>query len=106
MKKNKIFYFGISIFVLYFCKHNSIMDKSIHSDDYKVIINLLRKERETLGMTQQELAQRMHVKQAMISKIETCERRLDVIELRSYCNALGISFVSFMTALDKVLEHD
>ena len=82
------------------------MDKSIHSEDYRVIINLLRKEREAKGITQKDLADRMHVKQAMISKVETCERRLDVIELRSFCKALDIPFVSFISALDKVLEND
>ncbi len=82
------------------------MDKSIHSKDYKHLITFLRNQREAKGITQMELAERMGVKQAMISKIETCERRIDVIELRSICNALDIPFVSFISSLDKKLEND
>ena len=41
-----------------------------------------------------------------VSKIETHERRLDVIELREICLALGISFPEFVTEFDEYLKEE
>lgn len=42
--------------------------------------------------------------QTFISKIENSERRIDVIELRTICKALKISFTDFVIELEKHLE--
>lgn len=72
------------------------MDKSIHTEKYKKLISHLRKKREELGITQRQLAEKLDVTQAVVSKIETCERRLDVIEFQMICDALNISYISFL----------
>ena len=53
------------------------------------------------GVTQAQLAELLKVNQAFISKIETCERRLDIIELHHICQVLGISFVDFIQEVDR-----
>ena len=53
------------------------------------------------GVTQTQLAELLKVNQAFISKIETCERRLDIIELHHICQVLGISFVDFIQEVDR-----
>lgn len=53
------------------------------------------------GVTQAQLAELLKVNQAFISKVETCERRLDIIELRNICQVLGISFVDFIAEVDR-----
>ena len=53
------------------------------------------------GVTQAQLAELLKVNQAFISKIETCERRLDIIELYHICQVLGISFVDFIQEVDR-----
>lgn len=76
------------------------MDKSIHSHLYHQVIGRLRSKRE-MGVTQAQLAELLKVNQAFISKIETCERRLDIIELHHICQVLGISFVDFIQEVDR-----
>lgn len=65
------------------------MDKSIHSHLYHQVIGRLRGKREKLGVTQVQLAELLKVNQTFVSRIETCDRRLDFIELRQICQVLG-----------------
>lgn len=53
------------------------------------------------GVTQAQLAEFLKVNQAFISKVETCERRLDIIELHHICQVLNISFVDFIAEVDR-----
>lgn len=77
--------------------------KSIHSQNYKIVIQTLRSLRESKGITQSNLATMLGCNQTVISKIETFERRLDIIELRTICQKLDISFIEFITNIDKKL---
>ena len=72
------------------------MEKSIHQKRYHTMIALLRGKREAIGMTQFQLAEKLNVSQTVVSKIETCERRLDVIELIDVCDAINVPFVDFI----------
>ena len=77
------------------------MDKSTHSHLYHQVIGRLRSKREMKGVTQSQLADLLDVNQGFVSKIETCDRRLDIIELHHICQVLGISFVDFIQEVDK-----
>ena len=76
------------------------MEKSIHQKRYHTMIALLRGKREAIGMTQIQLAEKLDVSQTVVSKIETCERRLDVIELIDVCDAVNVPFVDFLNELN------
>ena len=76
------------------------MDKSIHSENYQSVISLLKKARVDAGITQIDLANKLGVTQTFVSKCERCERRLDIIELRSFCTAIGINLLDFIEALE------
>ena len=80
--------------------------KSKHTDDYRCIIQQLRNIREEKRITQNELANLLGCNQTIISKIETFERRLDIIELRIICKKLNVDFVDFVTNIDKRLSND
>lgn len=80
--------------------------KSIYKKDYQQLLEMLKSYRLERGVTQEQLASRLGVSQAIISKIETHERRLDVIELREICVAIGISFSDFIIQLDKKLTKN
>jgi transcriptional regulator with XRE-family HTH domain len=56
----------------------------------RVLLSLLRRARQQLGITQTELAGRLGRPQSFVSKYESGERRLDLIELRRVCKALGL----------------
>lgn len=79
------------------------MEKSIHQKRYHKMIALLRGKREAIGMTQIQLAEKLNLSQTVVSKIETCERRLDVIELIDVCEAINISYLDFFNELNSKL---
>ena len=54
--------------------------KTIHSKEHEQLRAMLKQQRETLGLTQRALAERMGVIYSLIGKVETGDRRLDVIE--------------------------
>jgi len=75
------------------------MLKSIHSSRYRQFLELLRAERRNAGVTQVMLANRIGVTQSVISKMESGERRLDVVETLEICDALRISQRDFLLAV-------
>jgi transcriptional regulator with XRE-family HTH domain len=77
--------------------------KHIHSQDHKKFCDLVRRIREEKGITQQVLAQRLDVPQSFVSKVETGERRLDILELRSLCVALELPIKRFIQLLEEAL---
>lgn len=72
---------------------------------YLVVTELLYRLRINSGLTQQELAAKLNSPQSYISKIETGERRIDLIELREICKALNSNIVEFATMLEKELNE-
>ena len=57
-------------------------------------------------MTQAQLAACLKTDQTVISKIESGERRVDVLELREICKAVGITLEGFVRKLEKSLKSD
>lgn len=51
----------------------------------------LREARLKAGMTQGEVAKKLHRPQSFVSKYEKGERRLDIAEFIKICKVLGIS---------------
>lgn len=75
------------------------MDKSIHNSSYKAVINHLRNKRIERLITQEKMAELLGISQATLSKIESCERRVDIIELRQFCRVMNIPFIDFITEI-------
>ncbi len=65
------------------------MEKSLRSPEHQRLVALLRQLREEAGFRQVEVAERLGRPQSFVSKYEAGERRLDLIELRFVCEALG-----------------
>jgi transcriptional regulator with XRE-family HTH domain len=81
------------------------MEKSIYSHDYRLFLRLLRDARRQAGVTQTELANRLGRTQSFVSKCERGERRIDVVELRKFCNALEVDFPDFAARLHARLKN-
>lgn len=81
------------------------MDKTIYSAQNAVFLRLLRKERKKADLTQDQLADRLGATQSFVSKCERGERRLDVVELRDWCLALGISLDTFARRFEKACQE-
>jgi transcriptional regulator with XRE-family HTH domain len=82
------------------------MSKSIFSEEYRVLLRHLREARRRAGLTQEDVASRIGQGQSFVSKCERGERRIDVIELRNFCRAIGIDFFEFLASLEKELDGD
>jgi transcriptional regulator with XRE-family HTH domain len=53
------------------------------------------------GLTQAQLAARVHRDQTFVSNYESGERRLDILELREVCCATEMDLALFIRRLDK-----
>ena len=58
------------------------MDKSIYSSSHKNLVERLRLTRQNLHLTQKEVAKLLGKTQSYISKIESGQRRIDIIQLK------------------------
>ncbi|WKM74723.1 helix-turn-helix transcriptional regulator [Klebsiella oxytoca] len=63
---------------------------SIYSNDYQLVIKALRDARIACGLTQQEVASAFGRPQSFIAKVESGERRLDVVEFVRFCRAVNV----------------
>ncbi len=66
------------------------MAKSLHSPEYEHFRLLMITAREKKGLTQSDIALTLGRPQSFVSKYESGERRLDMIEFIQVCLALGI----------------
>lgn len=73
--------------------------KTIYSEEYAHLLLLLRRKRLDAKLTQAQLAKKLGVPRTLIGKCERGERRIDVIELQAFCNALGTELQAFMNEL-------
>lgn len=73
--------------------------KSIHDPRYRQFIEQLIVLREACGTTQTRLAEMLGKSQSYVAKVENLDRRLDVIELVDWLQALNASPHRFMAKL-------
>lgn len=62
----------------------------VTSEAYSALVEVLVQVRVDGGLSQRDLAERLEKPRSYISKIETKERRIDVLELLDMAEALGI----------------
>ena len=71
---------------------------------YAQLRELLIAARQAQGLTQVEIADRLGKPQSFVSKYESGERRLDVIELIEICRTLDVSPAALVTKLSGATE--
>ena len=71
------------------------------SEASRLLRELLREKRQSAQLKQADLAKRLGQYQSFVSKYESGERRLDVIELRTVCEALGTTVEEMLRTIDK-----
>lgn len=80
------------------------MKKRIYLAQRDRLVSLLREMRVEAGLTQVELAARIETDQAYVSRYESGQRRLDVLDVREICQAIGITLEEFVKRLEKALK--
>lgn len=82
------------------------MDQDQRYKSRSTLLRLLRSIRTEAGLPQQELAARLGRPQSYVSKYETGERRLDVLELREVCRACGVRLPDFAARLEQAFDTE
>lgn len=65
------------------------MRKSIHTSEYAALCEELRAARKNAGLSQRALAERLKVSPSWVAKVETGERRIDLVEFKWFLGACG-----------------
>ena len=63
---------------------------SIHSKEYKELIERLKKARKDAGLTQTQVAKMLKKHQSYMAKIETGQRRIDILEVKTLAKVYKI----------------
>ena len=69
-----------------------------HDPLYIEFIAKLRRARRERGLSQKAFGELIGKEQSFVSKVETCERRLDVIEAAKWCKTLGLILTDTLPA--------
>lgn len=75
------------------------MPRSIHSDEYRKLTAILLDARSNVGLTQQEVADRLGKPQSYVAKVERNERRIDVVEFIALAKALDVDPTRLFSAV-------
>lgn len=60
------------------------MSKAIYSKDHKYIVEQLKKARLEAGFDQEQVAKLLGKTQSHVSKVESGQRRIDVVSLKEF----------------------
>ena len=77
------------------------MRKSIYTREQQRLVDLLRTIREEAGLTQVQLAKKLRRPQSFVSRFESGQRRVDLVELKAICEALGTSLLDFVGRFER-----
>lgn len=72
------------------------MQKTIHSEKYKKFIDKLKNARKEAILNQIEVAKKLKKPQSYVSKCESGERRVDILELKEFSNLYGKNIEYFI----------
>lgn len=69
----------------------------------EALIRLLVTIRKEAGLDQTAVAKAVGKNQSFVSRYESGERRLDVLELRAVCRACGLTLAKFVKRLESAI---
>lgn len=81
------------------------MQKSLYTPEQIKLQQLLQQLRKDANLTQLALAKKLNVAPSRISEYEKAGRRMDILQLRLYCEAVGITLRDFVDRLENALSE-
>jgi transcriptional regulator with XRE-family HTH domain len=72
--------------------------------DQELLLSLLRAIREERGLHQTDVANALGCPQSFVSKYEAGARRLDLLELKKVCDAIGVELSEVVRRFEIALE--
>ncbi|WP_209509570.1 MULTISPECIES: helix-turn-helix transcriptional regulator [unclassified Ruegeria] len=82
------------------------MSKTIRSSGHKALCQAIVDARKRSGLSQEQVAERLHCQQSLIARIESEERRIDVVELIVICRALGVDPEEVLRVTEAATQRD
>lgn len=85
---------------------NFLTMSSIHSTEYKELIEILRMGRLKKRMSQREVAEKLgdNANQSYISKIELCEQKVDVLDYFKIAKIVDVSLHDVIKHIERILK--
>lgn len=80
------------------------MAKTLGTEQHKALIAMLIAKREAAGLTQAQLAEALGEYQSFVARLESGQRRVDVIELIELARILGFDASQAVTAVEQIAE--
>jgi len=81
------------------------MTKSVFTQHHERLQHLLRQIRLDAELRQADLAQRLGLPQSFVSKYESGQRRLDLVELQQICEAVGVPLAEFVRRFEEACHE-
>jgi len=85
-------------------QHGAVMPKTLGDQRHDALIRYLVEKRGEAGLKQVDLAERMKVYQSFIARLESGQRRVDVVELVKLSEVLGFDPTEIVGKLAKMSE--
>lgn len=80
------------------------MKKTITSGKHKYLVRRITEEREKAGLLQTDIAERLSCFQSRIARLESGDRRIDVIEYLEIANAIGFDPLELLSEIQKISD--
>jgi transcriptional regulator with XRE-family HTH domain len=72
------------------------MPKSRHTVRYERLLQTLRAARHEANLTQEQVAKHFDSYPSFVSKVESGERRIDVVELADFCRLYSVRLATIL----------
>jgi len=76
--------------------------KTLGTMQHKALIALLIEKREAAGLTQSDLAAKLNEYQSFVARLESGQRRVDVVEFLELSDLLGFDAASAVKLIQKI----
>lgn len=81
------------------------MPRSRFSPEYEILLRNLINARKDANVTQQQVALKLGKPQSHVSKCESQEREISLVDLRLWCLALDLNLSEFIQEWEKEIEN-
>ncbi|SEJ82341.1 helix-turn-helix protein [Marinovum algicola] len=82
------------------------MAKTIRSSGHEALRDALVAARKATGLTQEQLAVRLKCHQSFVARVESGERRIDVIELIVLARAMEVDASTLLAKAEGAMDAD
>lgn len=76
--------------------------RTLGTERHKALIAMLVEKREAAGLTQIEFARRLHEYQSFVARLESGQRRVDVVEFLEFAEILDFDPVAVLKRLKRI----